>query len=154
QLVTGELARRPELVGPWFAGLDRVRAARALTVLARAAVGQVRAIPLLRAALAADLGHLAVPALAVAVGTNAGLGELLAHVPRSRPVSRETLTQVAEEISYPSFALAAPAAVVLQLLADNPADDAEAAETRLDLSAWLGELGRWEEALDAVEEAV
>ena len=70
QLVTSELASRPELIAPLFTGLGEARAARALTVLARAALTQDRAVGLLRSALAADLDHLAVPALSVAVETN------------------------------------------------------------------------------------
>ena len=48
QLITGELTRRPELIAPLFTGLDEARAARALTVLARAALTQDRAVSLLR----------------------------------------------------------------------------------------------------------
>ena len=137
-----------------FTGLDEARAARALTVLARAALTQDRAVGLLRTALAADLDHLAVPALSVAVETNPVMGELLSQVIRGQPVSRETLMRVAAASPYPSFALAAPAAVVLQRLADDSADDSERAGWLVDLSNRLGDLGRREEALAAIEEAV
>ena len=132
----------------------RRRAARALTVLARAALTQDRAVSLLRTALAADLDHLAVPALSVAVETNPVLGELLSQVIPGQPVSRETLIRVAEASPYPSLALAAPAAVVLQRLADDSADDSERAGWLVDLSNRLGDLGRREEALAAIEQAV
>jgi len=154
RLVGRELAGRPDLAGPWMAGLGERRAGRALTLLARAALTQQRAVPLLRAALASDLDHLAVPALAVAVATNPVLGELLADVLHGQPVSRETLQRVAAASPYPSFALAAPAAVVLQLLADGSSDDGERAGALVDLSSRLGDLGRREEALEAIEQAV
>jgi hypothetical protein len=77
QLITGELSRRTELIAPLFTGLDEVRGARALTVLARAAMTQKQAESILGTALAADLDHLAVPACSVAVETNPVVGELL-----------------------------------------------------------------------------
>ena len=115
---------------------------------------QDHAVSLLRTALAADLDHLAVPAFAVAVETNAVLGELLSQVLRSQPVSRETLMRIAAASPYPSLALAAPAAFVLQRLAGDSADDSERAGWLVDLSNRLGELGQREEALAAIEEAV
>ena len=78
---------------------------------------------MLGTALVADLDHLAVPALSVAVETNPVIGELLSQVIGSQPVSRETLMRVAEASPYPSFALAAPAAVVLQRLAEDSGDE-------------------------------
>ncbi|HEY6310674.1 MAG TPA: tetratricopeptide repeat protein [Streptosporangiaceae bacterium] len=154
QLITGELTRRPELIAPLFTGLDEIRATRALTVLARAALTQDDAVSLLRRVLATDLDHLAVPALLVAVGTNSVMGELLSQVIWSQPVSKETLLQIAEASPYPSFALAVPAAVVLQRLADDSVDDNERAGWLVDLSNRLADLGRREEALAAIEEAV
>jgi tetratricopeptide (TPR) repeat protein len=153
QLVAGELARRRDLIAPLFTGLSEARATRALTVLARAALTQDHAVSVLRTALAADLDHLAVPALTVAVETNPVLGELLSQVIAGQPVSRETLARIAAESPYPSFALAAPAALVLQQLADDSTDDSERAERLLDLSNRLGDLGRREEALAAIEQA-
>ena len=153
QLVASELARRRELVAPLLAGLSEARAARALTVLARAALTQDRAVGLLRMALA-DLDRLAVPALSVAVETNPVIGELLSEVMRGQAMSRETLMRVAEASPYPSFALAAPAAVVLRRLADGSTDNSERARHLADLSNRLGDLGRREEALAAIEQAV
>ena len=106
QLIASELTRRPELIARWFTGLGEARAVRALTVLARAALTQDRAVGLLRTALAADLDHLAIPALSVAVETNPVTGELLSQVIGGQPVSRETLMRVAEASPYPSFARA------------------------------------------------
>ncbi len=153
QLVTSQLVDRPELIAPLFTGLGQARGARALTVLARAALTQDRAVGLLRSALAADPDHLAVPAVSVAVETNPVLGELLSQVLGGQPVSRETLSQVAVACPYPSLALAAPAAVVLQHLADDAVDDNERARWLVDFSNRLGDLGRREEALAAIEEA-
>ena len=153
QLIASELAAHQELIAPLFTGLDEARAARALTVLARAALTQDRAVGLLGTALVADLDHLAVPALSVAVETNPVIGELLSRVIGSQPVSRETLIQVAEASPYPSFALAAPAAVVLQRLAEDSGDGTEHARWLVSLSNRLGDLGRREEALAAIEEA-
>ena len=153
QLVAGELARRRDLIAPLLTGLSEARATRALTVLARAALTQDHAVSLLRTALAADLDSLAVPALTVAVETNPVLGELLSQVIPGQPVSRETLARIAAESPYPSVALAAPAALVLQQLADDSTDDSECAGRLLKLSKRLAELGRREEALAASEQA-
>ena len=154
ELITSELTRRPELTGRLFTGLEEARGARALTVLARAAMTQDRAVGLLRSAVAADFDHLAVPALSVAVETNPVLGEVLSQVITSQSVSREMLRRIAAESPYPSFALAAPAAVVLQRLADASTEDSERAGWQVSLSIRLADLGRREEALAAVEEAV
>jgi tetratricopeptide (TPR) repeat protein len=154
QLVAGELARRPDLIPRLFTGLGAARATRALTVLARAALTQDSARGLLERALSSDLDHLAVPALSVAVETNPLTGDLLSHALGGQPVSSETLIQVAAASPYPSFALAAPAAVVLRRLAEESADDSERAGRLVDLSNRLADLGRREEALAAIEQAV
>ena len=154
QLVTSELASRLELMAPLFTGLGEAQGVRALTVLARAALTQDRAVGLLRGALAADLDHLAVPAVSVAVETNPVLGELLSQLLSGQLASRETLAQVALVSPYPSLALAAPAAVVLRRLAEDSVDDKERTFWLVELSIRLGDLGRPEEALAAIEEAV
>ena len=153
QLVTSELADHPELIPRIFTGLPADRAARGLTVLARAALTDDRAVGLLRSALAADLDRLAVPALSVAVETNPVTGELLGQVISNQQVSRETLVRVALESPYPSFALAVPAAIVLKRLVDDSDDDGQRAGWLNRLSNRLAALGRREEALGAVEEA-
>ena len=61
---------------------------------------------------------------------------------------------VATESPYPSFALAAPAAVVLQRLADDSDDDSDRARWLANLSYRLASLGRPEQALAANQEAV
>jgi len=153
QLVAGELTRRTELIPRVFSGLDEFRAAKALTVLARAALTEKSAVALLGRALATDLGHLAVPAMSVAVETNPAIGDLLSEAFSTQPASRETLTRVAAVAPYPSFALAAPTEVILRQLADRSADGNERARWLVDLSTRLADLGRREEALAAIEEA-
>ena len=153
QLVTSELTRRPELIARLFTGLGEVRAARALTVLARAAQTQHHAVGLLGGALTADLDHLAVPALSVAVETNPIVGDLLTQAIRRQAISRDTLLRIAAASPHPSFALAAPNAVVLQRLAEDSASDSDRVWRLLDLSNRLAELGRREEALATIERA-
>jgi tetratricopeptide (TPR) repeat protein len=153
-LVVAELDNRPDLTPRLFTNLSDERAARALTVLARAAYTQPPALDLLRGALAADLEHMAVPALSVAVETNPVLGVLLSEALDSQQVSARTLEQIANTARYPSVALAAPAAVVFKRLAANSANPIERAMRLVDLSNWLGALERRAEALAAIEEAV
>ena len=153
QLVTGELASRPELISPLFSDLDDARATRALTMLARAALIDDRAVGLLRSALEADLDSLAVPALSVAVETNPVMGRLLNDAISAQPVSRQTLLRIREALPYPSSALAAPAATVFRQLADGSTDDGERARYLINLSNRLGDLQQPEEALATIEEA-
>ncbi len=80
------------------------------------------------------------------------MGELLSEVIGGQSVSRETLRRVAEASPYPSFALAAPTAVVLRRLADASIDHGERVGWLVDLSNRLADLGRREEALAAIEE--
>lgn len=154
QLVVSELLRHSELVPRFFAELEESRAIQALTVLARAALTQDSAAGLLRQALASDLEHLAVPAISVTVETNPIVGDWLGQVLVAQPVSRETLIEVAHALPYPSFALAAPALVVLDRLAEGSERDSERAGWLVDLSNRLGDLGRREEALATIEQAV
>ncbi len=152
-LVVSELTDRPELIPGLFTGLAEDRAARALTVLARAALAENRALMLLRGALAADLENLAVPALPVAVETNEALGELLGEAIDSQQLSVSVLERIVRTAPYPSFALALPVAVALQQLAASSSDRSKRAGWLADLSNRLSDLGRREEALAAIEEA-
>ena len=153
QLITSELTSRPELIVGLFTGLAESRGLRALTVLARAALADDRAVGLLRSVLAVDLEHLAVPALSVAVETNPVLGELLSQVISVQDVPRQTLVRIADTSPYPSLALAAPTAAILQRLADDSSDGRERAGWLVDLSNRLSALGRREQALAVIEEA-
>src|SRR5205807_7046836 len=81
------------------------------------------------------------------------IGELLSQLINDQPIPQEALTRVAEAIPYPSLVLAETAAAVLQRLASGSADDTGRAEWLLELTNWLGNLGRPEEALAASEHA-
>jgi hypothetical protein len=153
-LVVGELSAHHDLIPGLFAGLGEDGAARALTVLARAALTQPAALGLLRDALTAHAEQLAGPAMSVAVETNAAVGELLSEALDARPASAQVLEWIAAAAPYPSFALAPVAATVLAQLAGQTPEAGPRASRLVDLSNRLGDLGRREEALAAIEEAV
>ena len=153
-LVVSELSAQQDLVSGLFAGIEEDRAARALTVLARAALTQPAALDFLRDALAAHPAHLAVPAMSVAVETNPAVGELLSEALNARPVSAQALERITAAAPYPSFALAPVAATALAQLADQSGDAGQRASRLLDLSNRLAALGRREDALAAIDEAV
>ena len=154
RLILTELGTRPELVPGLFTGLSGDQAVHGLTVLARASVRAQSGIGLIRSVLAADLEHLAAPALSVAITTNMTLGDLLNEALGRQTVPAEVLRPAADTIPYPSFALAPVAATVLKMLADQSKDIGERAELLLKLVSRLAELGRWKESLAAAEEAV
>jgi len=91
RLILTELGTRPELVPGLFTGLSRGQAVHALTVLARASLRTPSGLDLIRSALATDLEHLAVPAMAVAINTNLILGDLLTEAVKGQPVPGEVL---------------------------------------------------------------
>ena len=143
QLVARELTRHPDLIPHVFSRLDEHRIARALTVIARAALHQSDAVGLLRDALTSDLEHTLVPALSVAVETNALLGDLIDDALTTHKVSRGTLEQIAAAIPpSQSLALASPAATVARYLANESSDSSQRAEWLRNLSNRLTELGR------------
>jgi hypothetical protein len=154
-LVTGELAARPGMLSAVLAGLDRDRLVRALTIVGRAALTGTRAQTLLRDALDTDPGNLAVPAMTVAVETNPAVAGMITGALAATPVTRPVLEQIAAALPYPTFALAPAAADILQRLAAGavPGSD-EQARWLNDLSSYLSDLGRQEEALAAIQEAV
>ncbi|MGO8883313.1 MAG: hypothetical protein ACLQI7_06365, partial [Streptosporangiaceae bacterium] len=154
-LVVDVLTGRPQLVPRLLDGLAPPRADRALTLLARAALTQPAATGLIRRALAADFAHLAVPALAVAVETNPDVGEQLADLLESSPWPPDVLDRIARALPDTSVALARAAALTFQRIVDAAPPGSEKRASNLTrLSNRLGELGRREEALAAVEEAV
>jgi tetratricopeptide (TPR) repeat protein len=153
RLVVSELSGHRGLIPGLFAGLQEDRAARALTVLARAALTQPAALGLLGDALTAHPEDLAVPAMSVAVETNPAVGELLSEALTARPASAQALKRIADSAPYPSFALAPVAAAVLGQLADQTTEAGPRAGRLVDLSNRLGDLGRREEALAVIEEA-
>jgi hypothetical protein len=121
-LVVGEFAATPGVIPALFAGLDEPRAARALTVLARAAPGYPDAVPMLARALAADFERLVFPALRVAVETNPVLDRLIAEALASRAVRAEVLERIAAATPRRSRALARTAAAVHRRPAGESSD--------------------------------
>jgi hypothetical protein len=149
ELVTRELAAQPDLLPGLLTRLGETRAARALTVLTRAVLTHPEPAGLLRAAVAALPGTLAVPALAVAVETNPAAAEVLGEVLAAGPLERG-----ATRIPNPSFAPAEAAVVVFSRLAAEPADPGQRAGWLVELSNYLDSLGRRDEALAAIGQAV
>jgi hypothetical protein len=114
-LIVCELAAPPELVQALFTGLDEPRAKKALTVLGRAAPSHPGAVPLIASALAADLEHLALPALRVAIETNPVMDGLIADAVATQAVPAQALQRIAAAIPRRSLALAKTAATVRRL---------------------------------------
>jgi tetratricopeptide (TPR) repeat protein len=155
KLVVSVLTRQPDLIPALFTGLTERRATRALTVLARAALIDPVATPLLDLALRSDVEHLVVPALAVAVETNPAVGNLIKNALASSVLSSDVLERIAAALAYPSFALAETAVLVLQRLAEESVSDAgQHAGWLVDLAYWLSDLGQRERALAVIGEAV
>jgi lipopolysaccharide exporter len=154
QLIVGELTQQPDLIPALFTGLDEARAKRALTVLGRAALRYPDAVPLLARALAADLENLAIPALAVAVETNALVDRLIADAIAAQAIPASALERIAAAIPRGSVALDETAIAVLHRLAYEFTDASGERVRRLnELSTRLADLGRQKEALAVIEEA-
>jgi tetratricopeptide (TPR) repeat protein len=157
-LVVSVLSDQPQLALALMDGLADHRAARALTLLARAALSDSAANSLIQLVLSSDFPHLAVPALAVAIESNAQVGEQLADILESHQWPLDLVGHIARALPGTSVALARTAAATFQRLADATDATAENSEKRgsnlISLSNRLSELGRREEALDAIEEAV
>ncbi|WP_187437866.1 tetratricopeptide repeat protein [Actinomadura decatromicini] len=152
QLVAHELLRRA-----CFSGLAGAEAVRALTVLTRACAHHERAAGLVEEVLRQDLAGLADAAIVVAVQTGTRLGDLLAGVLEDVPASIDDLRRIAKEIPYPTVALAAADAVAtrrVRELLPADADPADVATWSTRLAVVLAQLGRREEALEAITEAV
>jgi len=102
-----------------------------------------------------DPEHLLVPLVRVAVETNAAAGEIIKNTLSTGNLPIDLLKRIAGAIPYPTLVLAEAGAVVLQELADaSGGDTAERAHWLLNVSVRLQALGRPEEALTAIEEAV
>ena len=117
-LIIGELARQPDLIPAVFTGLDESHAKKALTVLGRAALNYPGAASLLVRALAADLEHLAVPALAVAVETNPSIDRMVADAVTRTVVPVQVLERIAVAIPRRSLAVSAAVTVLNRLAAE------------------------------------
>ena len=130
--VTGELAGCPALAEACLTGLDPVQARRALILLARASADQQAARLLLE------------PALSRFPEVIAGLAE-----------PREVMIAVADAIPYPSLALAeADASISGRIAAAYASGTAGRARWLNTYAVLLGDVGRREDALAAIEEAV
>ena len=81
-------------------------------------------------------------------------GAVLGEALLAGPVSSELLGRIAAALPYPSLALAETAAVVYHRLAGDSDDPGQRAGRLVHLSNHLSELGRREQALAAIEEAV
>lgn len=154
-LVVHVLTGQPRLTRALIADLNEQRASKALTLLARAALTDPDARDLIDLALTSDPGHMAVPALAIAIETNPSVGEQIADALDAGDWPADLLGLIARALPDSSVALARPAALVFQRLAGTFEGDSEKrGENLIDLSNWLSRLGRREEALAAIEEAV
>ncbi len=152
QLVEHELLRRA-----CFADQEPGRVVQALTVLTRACAHHDRAAELLDEVLRHDLVRLADAAIVVAVQTGTRLGDLLAGVLEDVPVGTEDLQRIAEQMPYPTVALASAGAAATRRVRELLPADADPA----DLARWSGklatvltQLGRRDEALEAATEEV
>ncbi|HEY1621737.1 MAG TPA: tetratricopeptide repeat protein [Streptosporangiaceae bacterium] len=156
RLAVSVLSRHPGLAGRLLAGLGEARAERALTVLARAALTQPAALPLIGQALDADPAGLLVPAITVAAATNPAIAGVIAGVHAAAVLSLDTLIAMTRAIPFPTVGLAGlGAAVTGQILDALPPDTVPA-----DRARWLGahgvalaQAGRPAEALPVTQEA-
>ena len=151
QLAEHELLRRS-----CFIGLATPQAVQALTVLTRACAHHEQAPELIDDVLRYDVTGLADAAIVVAVQTGARLGDLLAGVLEDAPIRLEDLQHIASEIPYPTVALATADAVITRRVREvlpADADPASAARWSTQLAVALAQLGRREEALEAITEA-
>jgi hypothetical protein len=98
---------------------------------------------------------LVVPALAVAVETNPAVGGMIRSALSAGMPSADGLERIARAVPYPSVALADTAALVIGHLVEiSVSDKARHAYWLVSLSIRLSGLGRREQALAAIEEAV
>jgi tetratricopeptide (TPR) repeat protein len=154
-LVVRVLAGQPGLTRTLMGDLDGQRATKALTLLARAALAHPAAKGLIDLALISDPGHLAVPAMDVAIETNPSVAGQITDALNAGDWPADLLDRIARALPDTSVALAGPAARVFQRLADKSAGDSEKhGQNLIHLSNWLSRLGRREEALAAIEEAL
>jgi tetratricopeptide (TPR) repeat protein len=130
--VSRELGNSPELANACLTGLDAAQAQRALVLLARASADHEQAQALLKSSLAR-------------------FPEVVAGL----AAPRQVMIAIADAIPYPSAALAeAHASIALRILGTYPRGTAGWAQWLNTRAVLLGDLGRREEALTAIEDAV
>jgi tetratricopeptide (TPR) repeat protein len=153
--VVRQLASAPDLARSCLRDLTKEQAEHALTVLARAWAHHDDTQRLITEALSAAPEELAVPAITVAVETNPALGSLLQRALTSTMPAPAVLESIGDALPFPSLALAETAATVNRRLVDlAEGDPPRRANHLIGLSNSLGALGRRDEALAAIEEAV
>lgn len=163
-LVWRALTDAPELLGAAFGeGVPEARLEAGLTVLNRLAQRQPEARSLLSAAMKGGLARLALPAVRVAVAGGDPIGLVLAEALAREP-NVEIARNIERHLPHPTTALREAAAqVYATLLSKLRRLDVEevtveilvdAARWANNFSNWLSGLGRPEEALEAIEQAV
>jgi tetratricopeptide (TPR) repeat protein len=154
-LIVKVLASQPGLTSAIFGGLAEIRATSALTTLARAALADPAAADLIEVAICSHPDSVVVPAMTVAVETNPSVGDQIASALAAQLWHPELLARIAKALPGASLALAQTAAFTYERLADASENDIEQkARNLLNLSNWMSRLGRLEDALAAIEEAV
>jgi len=155
--VVRQLAADPQFAGACLHNLSEKKAEHALTVLARAWAHDDDARRIISDGLYADLDHLALPAVRVALQTRGDLGELLAAALRDVPVQREVLIGIAMNMPHPSVVLAqAKLAATWRVRTSLPPDAAPelVAQWSDRAGVMLAEVGRFADALPFSQEAV
>ncbi|MGH8895498.1 MAG: trypsin-like peptidase domain-containing protein [Egibacteraceae bacterium] len=155
-LVAQVLRECPELAHAVFADVAGARAERALTVLGRAARHQPSATGTLVAVLQSDFARLAPAALTVAVQVGDPVGQALAEAARGTRPDPALCAELLDQVPQYTVALRELAVVLTEWLLQAARAAGEPAETaRLlnNLSNRLADLGRHEQALDAIQEA-
>ncbi|WP_344127729.1 tetratricopeptide repeat protein [Saccharopolyspora halophila] len=147
----------PELRQTCFANLPDTQATQALTVLTRATSHHQRARDILAQVLRNNLPGLASPAISVAVRTGTILGDILASSAADAELSIDELRTLHAKIPNLTVALSTANAVVAQRICNSlPGETTshEVSSWKTTFSVALAGNGRWEEALEAITEAV
>ena len=163
-LVWRQLTDAPELLPAAFAEeVPEAQLETGLTVLNRLAQREPAARSLLTRAIEGDLGRLAVPAVRVAIATGDPIGLVLAQA-LSRDRDLEVARQLVDHLPYPTTALREAAAEVEEILrtqledgeiAERTEEERQKLATRANnRSLRLADLGRREDALEAIQQAV
>lgn len=157
-LVASCLRDAPELLEAAFGPrVPETQLETGLTVLNRLAQRRPADRWLLEEAIARGLRHLALPAVRAAVAGGDPVGFVLADA-LSRGAELEIARQVDEHLPYPTTALREVAAQVEEMLwrdlKNRAVEPVELARRSISLSTRLSDVGRHEEALEAIRKAV